>query len=751
MLRTVGKSVQRKEAAEKVTGKAVYVDDMRLDRCLFGRTVRSTIPHGRIRAIRFEPGIPWNEFVIVLPQDIPGSNAVSLIDRTQPFLARDEIKHVAEAVALIAHPDKQLADQALGRIKVDVEELPPILTMEESLLASNLQYGSDNVFKSYVIQNGDPAERWHEADFILEETYRTGAQEHLYIEPQGVIAQAIPGKAVTVWGSLQCPFYIRKALAPLFGFDPGQVRIVQMETGGGFGGKEEYPNLIAGHAALLSWKAGGRPVKMIYDRREDMLATPKRHPCRTRIKAGFKKDGTLIALDIDFLLDGGAYPTLSSVVLSRGILHSWGPYRCDHSRARARCVMTNSVPYGAMRGFGAPQAIFAIEMHMSRAACELGIDSAEIRRRNFLRKGDRMPTGQIIREDLDLEMMLDRALEKSDYRRKQREFEEASQNHVPDAGWKRKGIGISCFYHGSGFTGAGEVSLASRLSMRLTRQGGVEVLAANVEFGQGTTTVLAQIASEACAIPPEWVEVHRPDTAEVPDSGPTVASRTTMIVGKLVERAGQQLCRQLIDAGYLGAAYRPKEFREGVLRFLQERGGLEVTVEYEPPSDIHWDEQTYRGDAYCGYAWSCDVAEVEVDPVDYGARVNHFVSVVECGRVVNPVLATGQIEGGIVQAMGFALYEDVVLHKGAMANNQHTNYVIPTSADIPPIDVEFVEFSYGNYGPYSAKGIGELPMDGPAPAIAAAVAHALGDRFINEIPLLPERIMKEMEQINKRG
>ena len=735
---TIGKSLPRKEGLLKVTGRAVYVDDMRVENCLYGRTVRSTVPRARIKQIRFKEGIPWDQFVIVLPSDIPGKNFVTLIDTAQPFLAKEEIKHVAEPLALIAHPDNYLVEKALNYVEADVEELPAMLTMREALRGDNIQYGQDNVFKSYTIENGDPAARWHEADLILEETYRTGAQEHLYIEPNGMLALAEPGKSVTVWGSMQCPFYVRKALAPLFGLDPEQVRVIQTETGGGFGGKEEYPNMIAGHAALLSWKAGGRPVKMIYGRHEDMWATPKRHPCETHIKAGFKRDGTLIALDIDFLLDGGAYPTLSSVVLSRGILHSWGPYRCDHSHMRARCVMTNSVPYGAMRGFGAPQSIFAIEMHMNRAAQELGIDPAEIRRRNFLRKGDRMPTGQLIKEDLDLPMLMNRALARADYHRTLQHFDRINR----ESRRKKRGIGLSCFFHGAGFTGGGEVFLASKLSVRLSEQGGVEVLAANVEYGQGTKTVFTQIAAETCRIPPEWVDIRQPDTSAVPNSGPTVASRTTMVVGKLLERAARGLCERLKSEGYLSASYQPEEFREAALRYICEKGALEVTEQYEPPSDVRWDESLYQGDAYSGYAWSCDVADVEVDLLDYSARVRTFVSTAECGRVINPVLAAGQIEGGIVQAIGFALYENVALKQGAMANNQHTNYIIPTSADTPEIAVEFVEFPYANYGPYHAKGIGELPMDGPAPAIASAVAHALGGKFINEVPLLPEKIMR---------
>ncbi len=715
---TIGKSIHRKEGVPKVTGEAVYADDMRFENCLYGRTVRSTVPRGRINDIRFNPGIPWHEFTIVLPRDIPGRNGVTLIDDRQPFLADREILHMAEPVALIAHPDKELAAKAVRHVELDVEELPAVFTMEEAL-------ERNDVFESYLVQNGDPTARWKDAGVIVEETYRTGSQEQLYIEPQSMIATSVPGQQVTVWGSMQCPYYVRKALAPLFGLTPERVRVVQTETGGGFGGKEEYPNIIAGHAALLSWKAGGRPVKMIYSRREDMWATPKRHPSRTRIRAGFKRDGMLVALDIDILLDGGAYPTLSSVVLSRATLHAWGPYKCEDTRVQGRVVMTNSVPYGAFRGFGAPQAIYAIELHMSRAAHELGIDPAEIRRRNFLRKGDRMPTGQLIEEDIDLERLMDCALDKSGYRSKRAAFD----------GTRGKGIGLSVFFHGSGFTGSGEVRLASQVSLRLAGNGDVEILAANVEYGQGANTILAQIAAETCRIPADNVHVHTRDTAVIPDSGPTVASRTTMIVGKLVERAAIALRQRLGE---------PEDFQAAARQYLSDHHELQVTVRYEPPSEIHWDDRNYRGEAYAAYAWSCDVAEVEVDPVDYSARVTNFVSVVECGRVINPALAAGQIEGGIAQGIGFALYENVVLERGAMKNNQVANYIVPTSADTPDIHVEFVEFPFANPGPYQGKGIGEMPIDGPAPAVAAAVAEALGGQFINELPLLPETIMKKV-------
>jgi CO/xanthine dehydrogenase Mo-binding subunit len=722
---TIGKSIRRKEGIPKVTGRALYADDIQPENCLHGKTVRSTVPRGTIKEVRFLDGMPWNEFTIVLPSDIPGQNGVLLIDAEQPFLADREIHHVAEPIALIAHPDKHLAEKALQYIKVDVEELPAVLTMEEAL-------ERNAVLKTITVENGDPSEKWREADILVDETYRTGAQEHLYIEPQAMIATAIPGEHVTIMGSMQCPYYVQKAMVPLFSLPAEKIRIVQTETGGGFGGKEEYPNMIAGHAALLSWKSGGRPVKMIYSRHEDMWATSKRHPSKTRIKAGFKRDGSIVALDIDLMLDGGAYPTLSYVVLSRATLHSWGPYKCDHTRVRSRLLMTNSVPYGAFRGFGAPQAIYAIEMHMNHAAQELAIDPAEIRRKNFMHKGDSMPTGQVIKEEIDLEMMMDRALELSGYWTKRAEFDKWNRHDTAH----HKGIGLSVFFHGSGFTGSGEVRLASELSMSLTAQGGVEIFAANVEYGQGTNTVLAQIAAETCRISPDLVEIHQPDTAAVPNSGPTVASRTTMIVGKLVERAAQEIRKRLNE---------PEEFVTAARHHLSQHGELKVTIPYEPSSDIRWDDETYRGEAYSGYAWSCDVAEVEVDLVEYAARATRIVSVVECGRVINPVLAAGQIEGGIAQAAGFALYENVVLERGAMKNTQFTNYIVPTSADTPDIQVEFVQFPYSNPGPYQAKGIGEMPIDGPAPAIASAVANALGGRFINELPLIPERIMQEVE------
>ncbi len=738
--KSVGRSLPRKESVSKVTGAAQYVDDLIFDNCLYGKTIRSTIPRGLIRRISFEPGVPWDEFVIVTPKDIPGKNIVTLIELDQPFLADREIKHMAEPMALIAHADRGLVEKALSFVRVEYEELPAILTIEESLSGKNIQWKDNNIFKEFHIRCGDPEAVWPSAEVIVEGDYWTGPQEQLYIEPQGVIAVASPDKGVTIWGSMQCPYYVQKGLKPLFDLPEDKVRVIYAVTGGGFGGKEEYPTLPAGHAALLSWKSGGRPVRMIYDRLEDLWATTKRHPCRTRVKTAFSRDGKLLALKVDATMDGGAYATLSAVVLSRGTLHAFGPYRCDHVAVDTRAVFTNSPPYGAFRGFGAPQTIFPLELHLDRAANRLGMEPHELRLKNILHKGDRMPTGQIMKDDPGLDGVLRKAMDESRYLEKRRDFRRHNQTDSKI----KKGIGLSLFFHGAGFTGSGEVFLDSKAGLELTPAGGVRILSANTEIGQGSFTTHSQIVAEELRIPFDEVEVATPDTAIVPNSGPTVASRTCMVVGELLRRAASDLRKILVKSTALpDNGYSPEEFQRAAKKYLDANGHLKVYARYQPPAGVYWDDQTYRGEAYAAYAWACYVCDLEVDLTSYMVEVKDFVAVQDVGRVIHPVIAMGQIEGGVAQAIGWALYENVVLEKGVMVNNQLTNYIIPTSADTPPIRVFFYEHPYPN-GPYGAKGLGELPMDGPAPAIASAVASALGGRFISRLPILPESICEAL-------
>jgi CO/xanthine dehydrogenase Mo-binding subunit len=729
----IGRPVRRREGRAKVTGQARYVDDVVLPGMLHGATVRSSVARGTIRRIEYGPGIPWDEVTIVSAADIPGANRVALITDDQPYLADARVNHPEEPILLLAHADRYLLEEARRRVVVHVDPLTPIFTIDEALAARDVIWGTNNLFKEYVVRRGDVEDALARADLVVEGEYETGAQEQLYIEPNGMVAIASASGGVTVWGSMQCPYYVHNALKGLFGLPDERIRVVQMETGGGFGGKEEYPSIIAGHAALLAWKSG-RPVKLLYDRAEDMAATTKRHPSRTRHRTGLARDGRLLAMDIDFVIDGGAYCTLSPVVLSRGTIHAAGPYYCPHVRMRGRAVATNAPPHGAFRGFGAPQSLFALERHFDRVAEAAGLAPEEFRRRNFIRSGEISAVGQVMRDPIDMHGLLDRALVLSDYHQKRAAFARANEGAAV-----RKGIGLAAFMHGAGFTGSGEDHLASVVTVEATADGVVRILSSNTEIGQGTNTIFAQIAADALALPVERISIVQPDTSLVPNSGPTVASRTCMVVGKLVETAATGIRRTLVDANLLTEPYSAEDFGRACAASVAASGPIRSSAHYRAPEGVRWDDERYEGDAYGTYAWAVYVAEVSVDTKTFEIRVDDFVAVQEVGKVINPTLATGQIEGGVAQAIGWALSEEVVWREGRMANSQMTNYIMPTSLDLPRIRVYFDERPYP-HGPAGAKGIGELPMDGPAPAIANAVAHATG-ADVRTLPITPERLM----------
>jgi len=446
-------------------------------------------------------------------------------------------------------------------------------------------------------------------------------------------------------------------------------------------------------------------------------------------------------MEIDFTIDGGAYETLSPVVLSRGTIHAAGPYVCPNVRIRSRAVATNTPPQGAFRGFGAPQSVFALERHLDRIAETIGLAPDELRRRNFIHEGQTLAVGQVIHEKVDMQRLMDRALELSNYYAKQKQFKEENPQSTV-----KKGIGFASFLHGAGFTGSGEEYLASEAAVQATRDGRVQIFAGSTEMGQGTNTVFTQIAAETLGLDCEQIEVVQPDTRLVPNSGPTVASRTTMIVGKLVESAALKLQQALFESGLLKPGYSATDFVSACRQYSDEFGPLRALCKYEHPRDLHWDDETYRGDAYGAYAWATYVAEVSVDTRTAEVRVDDFVAVQEVGKVINPALAAGQIEGGVAQGIGFALYENVVWQEGRMINGQMTNYIMPTSMDVPPIRVFFEEIPYAR-GPAGAKGIGELPLDGTAPAIANAIANATGVDIVR-VPVTPEVLMEMLESVH---
>lgn len=727
--------MKRREGLRKLTGRERYTDDLQVPGALWGGTVRSPTARGRVREIIFGDEIDWSEFVIVRAADLPGPNEVLLIENDQPILADDLVRHLHEAVVLLAHPSRRALRRAVRAVTVVVDDDPPALDYLAAPSPAQVQRGTDNLVKRLEISKGDVGRALSRATHVIEGEYHTGSQEHVYLENQAMLAW-VDRDQVVVKGSMQCPYYVHKALVHALVRSADQVRVIQAPTGGGFGGKEDYPSTIALHAALLAIKAG-RPVKIVYERGEDMVATPKRHPACIRHRTAVDADGRLLAQDIEVVLDAGAYVTLSPVVLSRAIIHAAGPYHCDHVRIRGRAVLTNAVPFGAFRGFGAPQTLFACERHMDRIAAQLNLDPIAVRRINLLRDGQSTSTGQIIRDGTDRVAVMEQALTLVDFERRRQAHSRFNAEHR----FLRRGVGFATFYHGAGFTGSGEVYLDSTVHIAGLPDGCVEVLTANSEMGQGALTVFAQIASDRLGLAVDDVIVADPDTARVPNSGPTVASRTAMIVGRLIERASDDLVAKL----GLAADARGRSVRDAIIAWHREHPEQELLgrATYTPPTTTAWDDEAYRGDAYGTFAWATYAADVEVDLRTCGVRVTDFVAVQEVGKVLNETLARGQIQGGVAQGVGWTLYEDVRWQQGGMRNHQLTNYIIPTSSDLPPLRVHFVENPYA-HGAQGAKGIGELPMDGAAPAILNAIANATGLDPCR-IPLTPEVLMELTE------
>jgi CO/xanthine dehydrogenase Mo-binding subunit len=500
---------------------------------------------------------------------------------------------------------------------------------------------------------------------------------------------------------------------------------------------------------------------MVYRRDEDIAATTKRHPAVMKHRTAVAKDGTLLGCEIDIVMDGGAYCTLSPVVASRGVLHAAGAYRWPACRIDCRVVATHTPPNGAFRGFGVPQTIFAIECQMEKIARELEIDPLELRRKNAFALGDETTTGQKLRWSVAALEVLEAAAARTQY------VEKRARYAHPQVGRKRRGIGLSLAFHGAGFTGAGEVKLKSRAGVELTPRG-ARVLSISTDIGQGTLTIFAQMVADALGVSADEVEIAAPDSSQMPDSGPTVASRTCMVVGGTLASAAAQMARVL--CGYAEKLHgvdrehpstssgqavtcRGGVFYDGprslgpfasiAQRYLEEHGPLQIVEQYAPPPGIEWDEQSYRGDAYACYGWSATAVEVEVDLDSGEVRVERVVQACDVGKAIHPILCAGQVEGGVVQALGYALLEELFTKGGRVQNARMQSYIIPTSLDAPHIETILIENAYP-HGPYGAKGIGELPMDGPAPAVAAAVLHATGV-LVSELPITPDRLLRALK------
>jgi CO/xanthine dehydrogenase Mo-binding subunit len=710
----IGKPLPRVDAPQKSGGYARYIADMEFEGMLNAKTLRSTRARAKILEIR-TPDIPEG-FFIVDKTDVPGANRVKMLDDDQPFFADGVVNYIGEPILLVVGPDRERVASLVSEIEVRYEDLPPVFTIEDSEKSTQRPiYGDDNCFARYEIQKGNADDGFRGAVRTIEHEYRTGYQEHLYLEPQGVVG-VYENERIAVYGSIQCPYYVKTALVHGFGWDEKRIRVIQVTTGGAFGGKEDYPSIIAGHVAFAAVKTG-KPVRLVFDRSEDIQVTTKRHPSIINIRTGLDEQNNIVAVDVNIRFDGGAYAGLSSVVLQRAMFAATGVYNHQNVKVRGKVVATNNVPSGAMRGFGAPQAFFAVEMHMQSIAEQLGEDPLHFKIKHLLKKGDSTITNGLLRDDVKLPEMIDLVLKMSDY-------EKRTEQHSHRDDGNPRGIGIALFYHGCGFTGSGERDkIRAVVKLKKLPDCKVQILVSNVDMGQGPLTTLRKIVGESLNIPIQDILYETPDTELVPDSGPTVASRTIMIVGNLLKDAAEEL---------------GKRWDEGPV--------VEVRREYRQPDHMCWDQESFKGDAYPVYSWGTSVVEVEVDPVTFVVTVKNIWSVYDVGTPIDDGIIQGQIEGGIAQGLGYATIEVLCGQRGSLMQHSMTDYIIPTSLDLPRAESKLID-NYYEYGPYGAKCAGELPFVGAAPALAAAVQNALKVR-IGRLPVTPEYLLEVVESEN---
>ncbi len=754
--KVVGTSVHKVDGAEKVTGEAPFIDDVGLHGMLYGAAVRSPHPHCRIKGIdtaRAEalPGV----HAVVTHEDVPGRNNIPLVFDDHPVLADGIARFHGEAIALVAAESPEIAKKAASLVVLDLEELPAVDDMDEALESNDvLVFGSDNVFRSYHVKKGDGADGFAHADVTVEGTYDTGYQCHAYLECQGIIASPDGQGAIKVQGSMQCPYYVHDAIAMSLGLPKNRVRVVQSPTGGGFGGKEDVPSIVAAHAALLCWKTN-RAVKIIYSREEDFISMSKRHPGRCTMKYGAKSDGTLVALDVRYRIDGGAYSTLSPAVLFRGIVHAGGPYRIPHVKVDGYAIATNSVPAGAYRGFGQPQICFGQESLIDELAHKLGMDPVKFRLKNMLVPGDRTTTNQVVTESCGLKEAIDQVRTQSNY--------DAIMKAPTQDGKKRRAIGFAASHYGVCLGAAGAYLDRAAAHVQIQNDGTVVVAIGNTEVGQGARTVVSQIAAETLGCDLNRIRMLDTDTTRVPDSGPTVASRTTVMSGNatidacrrllvtLHEQAGSMLgCAPgevTIQEGRVTGGSSSVSWDELISACYKERLRVAEQGWYvSPPASVDDDCQ---GDAYVCYTYSANAVEIELDTETGEVELLWCTSAHDIGKAINPQQAHGQIQGGNLQGLGYALYENMPRKDGVLGNTSFAGYILPTAADAPQYRSILIEKEYEN-GPYGAKGLGEPPLIGMAPAIGNAIRNACGVRML-KTPMLPEDVWSGIQNLEVRS
>ena len=683
-------SVTKVDNEEKMSGKAIFTNDIQMD-AYFAIQVRSEKAHAKLLKINV-PKLPKN-YYFISAKDIVKENVCNIIVNDWPVFADKKVNYIGETIGLIVGPDKSTCIDLASQVKGVYEELEPVFDMRNSYVHKEFTKGDIKKFKK--------------AKKVYSETFYTGYQEQVYLETQNMLMYLENGQIV-VKASMQCPFYIHKAICRTLGCEPNKVRVIQPAVGGAFGGKEHYPSLMAAQLATAIVKIK-KPIRMSFDRKEDITFTTKRHPSRTSIAAYMDDKDNILGVKIHVGIDGGAYIGCSMVVLARALIASTNTYTFENVSVVGDAYCTNNIPSAAFRGFGSPQSIFAMEMFINHLADYLGVDRMVLRNKYLVKTGDITSTNGVFRDPIILKELIAKAKKMSDYDKKVKLYSEPNSY---------RGIGLSMFLHGCGFTGSGESTIINaQLRMKKDKNDIVTFYTSQVDFGQGNKTTLKRIVVDTLGIPEDHVIYDAPDTNETLSTGPTAASRTIIIVGGLCAKAAQHL----------------KEiWKDG-----EEQ---EIVEPYVGPDYIKWDEDKMQGDAYPGYAWGVNVVEVSVDPVTYEAKVEGCWSTYDVGHAIDERIVMGQADGGLAQALGWAYLEKENAENGMFQQKTLADYSIPTMMDLPNMETELIDNPF-KYGAFGAKGAGELTFVGGAPAFALALEMAI-KRRVYHVPASPEYIME---------
>ena len=754
-MHSVSRSEKVQDVVDRVTGKAKFSDDYVFPGMLFARTLRSRYPHAKITCINTEkakvlPGVR----AVLTHEDVPGENLHGLVFRDWPVLCADKVRYMGDAVAIVAADTQEIADEALTLIEVEYEPLPvvgdPVFahTPEAPILHDGREGG--NLLKHIKVRHGDIQQGFAEADVIVERTYHTATTEHAFLEPECAIG--VPAgydedhQKLTVYVGSQIPYQDRNQIALAMGIAEEAVRVKGALIGGGFGGKEDIAGQI--HVSMLA-TVTGRPVKMLYTRQESLLFHPKRHATVIRIKTGAKSDGKLTAVEAELYGDGGAYASLSDKVMTRATTHATGPYEVPHAKIDCFAMYTNNPPSGAFRGFGVTQSAFAVEGNMDLLADELGIDRVELRRMNAQRVGSTTATGQLLRESVGLLETLD-LVEKDMRGDSNGSFRWSWSDGDMAYGW-----GIACAYKNTGLGGGAPDR--SDAEVEAFEDGSVEVRTSSADMGQGLATVLAQCAAEELGLPYRNVRVLLSDTDKTPNGGPTTASRQTYMSGNAVRLAAANLREMLskVVAEELDCPPEYLHFEEGLIRQngsnvkfgeavrLAQQQGLSTRIlqEYYGPKT---QPLGTGGDMHFAFSYATQAALVGVDTRTGEVKVLKILSAADVGRAINPLQTQGQIEGGIVMAMGNCLTEAFIMEDGVPWSTLLARYKMPSIKQMPEIINHLVEHRTAD-GPFGAKGVGELPSINTTPAICNAIYNAVGVRVFT-LPVDQDALYRAMRK-----